>query len=107
MAKFSSVKLKQGVHETLLLNELYKYGSNLDPSIDMRLNVKLNRREIDVIWKRIDFTYIIEAKPKLNFEAIGQVLVYEYLYKEKHPEEKIKKGIVEPIERDLLNFCLE
>ena len=104
-----SIELKGKVHETLLLDELYKYGINHDPSMSMGLNVKMKRREIDAVWKTGDFTYIIEAKPELNFEAIGQVLVYEYLYKKRHPEEKTKKGIIckEAIEQEFLSFCLE
>lgn len=69
------------------------------------------QKRIDTIGKRGEFTYIIEIKPKLNFAAIGQVFIYEFLYqnhlKKKNLNEKIKKGICcEDInDRVLLSFC--
>lgn len=103
-------------HEAILLSKLAEYGKdpNHNPSMRLELRDKItikdhyDRRQIDAVGKRGDFTYIIEAKPKLNFEAIGQVFVYEYLYRKIHPNEKIKKGIVcESGTEDLFSFCTE
>ncbi len=104
--------IKGKEHETKLLSELEKYAKSKTDTLEFEPNVAIRGnekrcKEIDAIWKRRDFTYIIEAKPELNFEAIGQVFVYEYLYQKS--KEKIKKGIVckNPIDQDLLSFCLK
>jgi hypothetical protein len=113
------ITMKYNDHHWPLLTELKKYAeSNTDPSTALEfrpVKIKYNEKRgkgIDAIWKRGNFNYIIEAKPELNFEAIGQVNVYEFLYEKIHPTEKIKKGIVckEPIDtidRDLLSYCSE
>ncbi len=104
--------IKGKVHEIELLSELEKYAKSKTDTLEFRTNIAIwgnekRYKEIDAIWKRRDFTYIIEAKPQLNFEAIGQVFVYEYLYQ--NIKEKIKKGIVckKSIDQDLLSFCLK
>lgn len=105
--------------ESILLSKLAVYGKdpNLDASMRLelrdRITIEDNRKlkRIDAIGKRGDFTYIIEAKRKLNYEAIGQVFIYECLYAKQHPgeKEKIKKGIVcqDTTDEVLLSFCKE
>ncbi len=109
--------IKTSKHEWPLLDKLEKYAkSKTDQSARLDFSTKIIIRGderrckgIDAIWKRGDFTYIIEAKPELNYEAIGQVYAYEYLYQKMQPEEITKKAIVcrEPIDQDLLSFCSE
>ncbi len=45
----------------------------------------------DAIWEKKDLTYIIEAENVLNYHAIGQVFVYEYLYQKNASKRKIKE----------------
>ncbi len=67
--------------------------------------IREGSKKIDAVGKckSEDVTYIIEAKQELKnnkaYEAIGQVLVYEYIYKEdrtnpKHKQENTRKVIV-------------
>lgn len=43
--------------------------------------------ESDAVW-------VIEAKTRLNYEALGQVIVYSHLFKSDNPSAHIKRGIV-------------
>lgn len=60
---------------------------------ELKYDVYVSQKRIDAIGKRSGITYIIESKEKLNFESFGQVIIYEYLYKQTH-REITKKGIV-------------
>lgn len=88
---------------------------------DEKKNYFRQRKEsitIDAIGKPEsgDITYIIEAKRELKnnkvYEAIGQVFVYEYIYKEdpvhpEHKQENTRKVIVckKVNNISVLNFC--
>ncbi len=54
----------------------------------------IGRYRIDIVWKIGTKTYVIEVKEQLNFESIGQAIVYKELYKQEHPHEDVKSGIV-------------
>lgn len=53
----------------------------------------VGKLKIDIVWKIGDETYVIEVKEQLNFEAIGQAIVYKELYKKEHPNENVRSGI--------------
>ena len=64
------------------------------------------RRSIDLVYYTRDHVWIIEAKRVLNFEAIGQVIVYSTLYAEEHPTEIVKMGIVcYSADEELIRAC--
>ena len=86
-------------HDKLLfkLNESKMLG-------ELKKGVEVSQKRIDAIGKRSGITYIIEAKEKINFESIGQVIIYEYLYKQTH-REMTKKGIVCSDIDDTVLFC--
>ena len=54
---------------------------------------EVGKRMIDVVCKTPEATWIIEVKPQLDFQAIGQTLVYKNLYEKEHLG-KVKCGIV-------------
>ena len=49
---------------------------------------------IDYVCIIKDTAWIMEGKEKLNYEAIGQVLTYSYLFSIDYPQFKIKKAII-------------
>jgi len=64
------------------------------------------RRSIDLVYHTRDCVWIIEAKRVLNFEAIGQVVVYSTLYAEGHPTRIVKRGIVcYSADEELIRAC--
>jgi hypothetical protein len=64
------------------------------------------RRSIDLVYHTRDYVWVIEAKRALNFEAIGQVIVYSTLYAEEHPTKIIKRGIVcYSVDEELVRVC--
>jgi hypothetical protein len=61
-------------------------------SADDRMQIE--RITADIIWhRRNKETWVIEVKPKLNPEAIGQAIVYKELY-QKVFSQKVKSAIV-------------
>jgi len=54
----------------------------------------LGKRRIDLVIRREDEDWVIEIERTLNYEAIGQVTVYEKLWKERNPYRKVRKGII-------------
>jgi len=66
----------------------------------------VGRYKIDIVWKTGTETFVIEVKEQLNFEAIGQALVYKELYKREHPDENVKSGIVcKTADKELLEIA--
>lgn len=64
------------------------------------------RKIIDLVCYTTNCVWIIEAKKELNFEAIGQVIVYSTLYAENDPTKVIKKGIIcYATDEDLIRVC--
>lgn len=64
------------------------------------------RKSIDAICYTDNEVWILEAKKKLNYEALGEVLVYSNLYKQEHPEKEIRMGIIcGEIETEILEVC--
>ena len=55
---------------------------------------EVGKKIADIVCKTSEATWVIEAKPSLNAEAIGQALIYRELYKRQHPHEKVKCGVV-------------
>ena len=55
---------------------------------------EVGKKIVDIICKTSEATWVIEAKPSLDAEAIGQALIYRELYKRQHPHEKVKCGVV-------------
>lgn len=51
-------------------------------------------RRVDLLCDTGDVMWVLEAKMDLNNQVIGQVLVSEFLFREDHPHQKIKKGII-------------
>lgn len=103
----------QYYHNHELWGKLERGGKNLVPKIELSGGISIldkdskKRKRIDAIGKRGEVTYIIETKRKLNYQAIGQVFIYEYLYQKHHREETIKKGILceDITDHVLLCFC--
>lgn len=57
--------------------------------------VSVRRKQIDMVFEKENEIWLVEAKEKLNFEALGQVLTYEKLYREQFsPQKALKLGIV-------------
>jgi hypothetical protein len=54
----------------------------------------LGRRRVDLVIRTEDEDWIIEIERILNYEAIGQVTVYEKLWKERNPYRKVRRGII-------------
>lgn len=54
----------------------------------------LGKRRIDLVIRTKDEDWVIEIERTLNYEAIGQVIVYENLWKERNPYRKVRKGII-------------
>lgn len=78
---------------TKLLEDLQKAGKIGWKTANMMKNMV--SRSIDLVCFRDETVWVIEAKQEINTKAIGQVLLYEQLFKEDHPEtEKIKKVII-------------
>jgi len=64
------------------------------------------KKYIDAVCEYQGKTWIIEAKEVLNYEAIGQVLVYEDLYKREYKRENIQKVIAcQVADQELLPTC--
>jgi len=64
------------------------------------------RKSIDLVCKNAQETWILEAKTKLNYEALGEVLTYGGLYAAEHPDELVKLGIVcAALDEDILEAC--
>lgn len=64
------------------------------------------RKSIDLVCKSHQETWILEAKVKLNYEALGEVLTYGVLYTPEHPEEQTKLGIIcVGLDEDILESC--
>jgi len=74
-----------------------KYGDTIDW-----------RKAIDLVCHTNQDTWIIEVKPKLNWEAFGQVIAYTHLFQKKHTTSHIKKGIIcKEIDKEILAICEE
>lgn len=57
--------------------------------------MRVGGKSIDLVFEKEDEIWIIEAKKALNFEALGQVLTYEELYKQQFlPCKNINLAIV-------------
>jgi len=54
----------------------------------------LGKKRIDLVIRTQDVDWVIEIERTLNYEAIGQVLVYEELWRKKNPSRKTRKGII-------------
>jgi hypothetical protein len=76
-----------------------KYGSVFDwrKSIDLVVYTEQKKK----IW-------IIEVKPKLNWEAFGQIIAYEHLFKKENPPLYVQKSIVcNESDSEILAICEE
>lgn len=66
------------------------------------------RKSIDLVVHTKEKTWVIEVKPKLNWEAFGQVIAYEYLLKKEKTSLKIQKGIIcKEVDSEILAICEE
>jgi len=66
------------------------------------------RKSIDLVGYSKNSVWIIEVKPKLNWEAFGQVIAYAHLFQKENPSFKIQKGIVcKEIDPEILAICEE
>lgn len=66
------------------------------------------RKEIDLVCHADNGeTWVLEVKPKLNWEAFGQVIGYGYLYEKKNVT-KVSKGIIcNNVDLEILAICEE
>jgi len=112
-----TIRLKRkSIHEELV----EKFISNIEGTIEREVEVgrgfivydkwgvpkTVGRYKIDIVWKTGIETFVIEVKEQLNFEAIGQAIVYKELYKKEYPNENIKSGIVcEIADKELLEIA--
>ena len=66
------------------------------------------RKSIDLVVHTDQKIWIIEVKPKLNWEAFGQVIAYEHLFRKENPKVQVQKGIVcKDIDPEILAICEE
>jgi len=66
------------------------------------------RKSIDLVVHTDQKIWIIEVKPKLNWEAFGQVIAYEHLFRKENPKVQVQKGIVcKDIDTEILAICEE
>ena len=64
------------------------------------------RKSIDAVCHSEGETWILEVKRPLNYEALGEVIVYSVLYKNTHPSEKVRLGIVcEEVDGEIAEAC--
>lgn len=64
------------------------------------------RKQIDLVIETPDGVWVIEAKPRLNCEALGQVLLYGDLYETEHSEKPVKLAIVcYELDAEVLSSC--
>ena len=64
------------------------------------------RKAIDLVIETSDDIWVIEAKPRLSCEALGQVLLYGDLYEAEHTRKPVKLGIVcGQLEAEVLVAC--
>lgn len=64
------------------------------------------RKSIDLVIENDEEIWILEAKTRLNYEAIGEVVTYSILYEDERSEKRIRKGIVcGALDRELLYAC--
>lgn len=86
-----------------------RVGGNISSATFLGREVVLDYRKfIDALCHTDHETWILEAKMKLNYEAVGQVLVYRHLYKQQFPHAIFKLGIVcKTIEQEIGTACEE
>ncbi|MDI6859226.1 MAG: hypothetical protein QMC85_01890 [Methanocellales archaeon] len=66
------------------------------------------RKTIDLVCHTNQGTWIIEVKPKLNWEAFGQVIAYTHLFQKEHPTSNIQKGVIcKEVDTEILAICEE
>lgn len=66
------------------------------------------RKAIDLVCYTDREVWIIEAKPKLNWEAFGQVIAYAYLFRRDHSTSHIQKGIIcKKVDTEIRAICEE
>ena len=66
------------------------------------------RKSIDLVVHTDQEIWIIEVKLKLNWEAFGQVIAYEHLFRKENPKVQVQKGIVcKDIDPEILAICEE
>ena len=66
------------------------------------------RKSIDLVVYKDKTAWIIEVKPRLNWEAFGQVIAYEHLFKKENPSFNTKKCIVcMEVDPEIIAICKE
>lgn len=66
----------------------------------------LGTKRIDLVIRSEDADWVVEVERDLNYEAIGQVLVYSTLWRINNPDRKIVKAIVcESAEQEFLDVA--
>lgn len=66
------------------------------------------RKSIDLLVQKGQMIWITEVKPKLNWEAFGQVIAYEHLFKKENLSSHTQKCIVcKEIDPEILAICDE
>jgi hypothetical protein len=66
------------------------------------------RKAIDLVCYTDSITWIIEVKPKLDWEAFGQVIAYTHIFNKEQPNAHIQKGIVcEEVDPEINAICDE
>lgn len=74
-----------------------------------RYEVNIKGKSIDLVFEKEDEIWLIEAKKKLNYEALGQILTYQKLYHlYLRSSKNVKLGIVcEETDPDIEAVCKE
>jgi hypothetical protein len=76
-----------------------KVGSQVSGPFDYR-------KSIDLLCHGEKETWVIEAKERLNYEALGEVITYAHLYAKEHPSEEIRMGIIcSELDEEILETC--
>ena len=109
-------KLKS-IHDLLIDNFVKKYSQHGEIEREVRIGSQyfsLNfgtydwRKSIDIVFHTEKGTWIIEAKPKINWEAFGQVIAYAHLYKKYKQITQINMGIIcKDIDQEISKICEE
>jgi len=103
----------EGKSETQLIDKFIKSGL-LKGEFDLEAKVGKEfsgpfdyRKSIDVICHSTEGVWVIEAKKALNYEALGEVVVYASLFAKEHPTDRVMMGIIcLELDREILDVCM-
>lgn len=67
---------------------------------------RVAQKSIDAVCHTSEEDWVLETKQTLNYTSIGEILVYDYLYKKLATGKSVKMGIVcEEVDQELIEVC--